>query len=116
MELVNLTPHKINLHMGDGRFIVVPPSGDLARCEVKKTPSFPLSVLFEGSPVSIRTAEASYGSVEGLPAPSKDKAYLVSGMALEAVKKEGRRMDVFAPGDAIRDSEGVIIGCDGLKS
>jgi len=107
VKIVNLTPHEVTVKT-DGGEIVIPPSGQVARCAEKRSPAPALETEMGSIPVS----RASYGAVEGLPDPQPGVVYIVSALVLAAVPE---RRDVFAPGPAIRDEEGRIIGCDGLS-
>ena len=105
VQIVNLTPHAINIKRQDGSFLVVPPSGQLARCaENRAVVESPI----EGVVVTVPT----YGDVEGLPDPQDGTVYIVSALVLSRVQD---RTDVFAPGALIRDADGKPVGCDGLS-
>lgn len=105
LEIINLTPHALNLRAADGSIQVIPPSGQVARVAETRVALPPVAGL--------SVSRATYGAVEGLPDPTEGKIFVVSGMVLAAVP---HRADVFAPGPAIRDSEGKIIGADGLSA
>lgn len=105
VEIINLTPHPLNLKRVDGTTLSIPPSGTVARVAEQREA---LGALM-GLPVT----RASYGAVEGLPAPTPGRIYVVSALVLAAVQE---RPDVFAPGPAIRDAEGKIVGADGLSA
>ena len=86
-NFVNLTPHDINFIKPSGERVSFPPSGTVARVSstAVRTPSigeFP-------------TARCGYGEVEGLPAPSDNTVYIVSGKVLAACSG---RDDVVGPG------------------
>lgn len=104
-EIVNLTPHPLNLRRVDGEVLTVPPSGTVARVAETREQL--------GQLAGLSVTRASYGAVENLPAPQAGKIYVVSALVLAAVPG---RPDVFAPGPAIRDSEGKIVGADGLSA
>lgn len=107
MNIINLTPHEINIVVIPGVLNRdLPPSGKVARVteimeEINPSP------LGKGCPVF----RATYGEVEGLPAPAPGVAYVVSGLVRAAVPD---RKDVFSPGKLIRDENGQPIGCQGL--
>ena len=121
MQIINLTPHAININKGTrtdadisagiemdiNAWHNVPASGRLAR--VEEVREWVGTIPFFGIPVS----KVTYGKVEGLPDPQPDTIFLVSSLVLAQCAGRG---DVFAPGPAIRDSEGHIIGCDGLSA
>lgn len=102
MQIVNLTPHTLNIHAGHN-IVVIPPSGTVARVSVVEKEQRPVS----GIPV----VKTTYGEVENLPAPEAATIYIVSGM----VEAQVDRPDVYAPGPLLRDDEGKPIGCKGLK-
>lgn len=111
MYFINLTPHAINI-LGDEK-ICVPPSGGVARCLSVSTP---VGVV-ESNGVKIPVVETSYGEVTGLPKVDLHPGaiYIVSGLVLAALKAAGiRRRDVVAPGDQVRDIEGLVVGCRNL--
>jgi hypothetical protein len=105
MNIINLTPHEIKIRRSDGVYLIVKPEDTPARCtETRKFITY-----IEGIPVT----RAEYGDAEGLPDWQKDTIYIVSALVLNAVTD---RLDVFAPGTAIRDEAGRIIACDGLSA
>lgn len=98
MQIINLTPHPINLP--DGRVIE---SSGIARCSQSET----VTGEFDGLPV----VETSFGEVEGLPEPKGGVAYVVSTITAQAVP---HRRDVFVPARPIRDQKGAVVGCGAL--
>lgn len=112
INLINLTPHSVDIHLcgdGDGGVITVPPSGAVARVAETRADAGAVTVDGADVPVSV----ASYGATEGLPDPAPGKIFIVSALVLAAVG--ATRRDVVAPGPAVRDAEGRIIGCQGLS-
>ena len=109
MELVNLTPHEINLHLPAGRVLTIPASGTVAR--VATTPA-EAGELWAGrnSPVPLITQE--FGEVVGLPAPEEGKFFIVSALVRAACPS---RYDIGSPADLVRDEAGRIIGCRALE-
>ncbi|GIV86608.1 MAG: hypothetical protein KatS3mg054_0637 [Chloroflexus sp.] len=105
---VNLTPHTITIVHNDAK-IEIPPSGNVARV----TSSMEVVGEINGIPVS----RATYGSVEGLPAPQDGTVYIVSSLVLSALA--GSRPDVVAPDTsptgAVRDEAGRIVGVRGFQ-
>jgi hypothetical protein len=101
MELVNLTPHRLNIHT-DGGLRVLPSDG-LARVASVNTDADPIE--------DIPTVRTTRGEVTGLPDPIDGVIYIVSGMVASAAP----RADVFSPGDLVRDDSGRPIGCKGLR-
>lgn len=108
MKLVNLTPHEINIYDGEKLLVTVPVSGQVARCAEER------AGLGKLADTGISVSRATYGEVEGLPQPEPDTVYIVSALVLAAVGAE--RADVFAPGQAVRDAEGRVVGCVGLSA
>ena len=53
------------------------------------------------------------GSIQGLPEPQDGVIYIVSALALNAVPAD--RTDVVAPGNAVRNELGIVIGCAGFR-
>jgi len=85
----------------------VPPSGTVARCAEQRENVLPLKI----GGVEVVVSSVSFGAVENLPAPEPGTVYVVSALVLAAAPG---RADVFAPGPAVRDADGRIIGCLGL--
>jgi len=106
MDIVNLTPHAVDIRRVDGTVLTVPPSGQVARCAETRT-------AVESPLEDISCTRATFGAVEGLPAPVTGKIFIVSALVLNQCVG---RTDVFAPGPAVRDAAGKIVGCDGLSA
>lgn len=106
MELVNLTPHVLNIHTGTD-LIVLEPSGRVARVRMDDEEI--------GEVDGIPVMKAVFGEVRGLPDPEPGVAYVVSRMVLSALQGQGRD-DVFAPGRLLCDENGRISGCMGLSA
>jgi len=105
MNIINLTPHAINVMDKEGNVIAsFPPSGTVARAA---TITEQLADL-DGVPV-LRQA---FGAVEGLSDPQPDTIYLVSMVVGQAIGHT--RTDIYgpdtSPAGAVRDAEGRIIG------
>jgi len=105
MEIINLTPHTINIFSPEGEELaVIEASGDIARVDVTMVGSGTL-------PGHIPTFVAVMGDVSGLPAPAPNKTFIVSGIVEAACD----RPDVYGPGELLRDESGRPKGCVGLK-
>lgn len=102
--LINLTPHRLDIVDADGNVVSVPPSGQVARVAQTREQ--------RGTIDGLAVTYSTFGQVEGLPEPQDGVIYVVSGLVLAAVPD---RADVFAPGEAVRDSEGRVIGARGLS-
>ena len=107
MQIVNLTPHAITF-VGDGKELVIKPSGSIARVAAKTVDTGSIS-----SPEGfvIPTTATQYGEVEGLPEAKDGTIYIVSSLVASRVRE---RKDVFIPNESIRDDAGRIIGCRSL--
>lgn len=106
MQILNLTPHTINIHNADGSVRVdVAPSGLVARVATSRVQTGEVN----GLPIFT----TSFGEVTGLPDPHPEVMLVVSGLVAghPAVRTRG---DVFSPGDLIRDENGQPMGCRGL--
>jgi hypothetical protein len=85
-ELVNLTPHRLNLLDENGEeVLVVEPSGDVARLETER--------IRVGDVQGVPLFETRQGDVKNLPAPEDGVYYVVSGFVRSAVDRE----DVLSP-------------------
>ena len=99
---VNLTPHALNVHTGNG-VVTIAPSGEVARVAPVNPAADPVG--------DIPTVTTTFGEVTGLPDPQEGKVFIVSGMVASATPRE----DVFSPGDLVRDENGRPCGCKGLR-
>ena len=110
MELINLTPHDLVVYTTPGSSVKIPASGAVARVTTELSPLPPIKYL-DGTTVPVNRTK--FGEVDGLPPETNQKGYVVSRIVFEAVKH--RRLDVFAPGEPVRDPQGRVIGCRGLS-
>jgi len=111
MKFVNLTPHALTIECVG----TIPASGTVARVSTVR--------VGMGERGGVRVTLQTLGQVEGLPAPAADTTYIVSGMVLDALKRQAAQVgssragaDVFAPDtgpDAIREN-GQIVAVRGL--
>jgi hypothetical protein len=104
MKILNYTPHEIVVHTAETTF-TFPPSGKVARVSSTSKGA--------GSLAGIPCFTTTFGEVEGLPAPEEGVAIIVSGMVMDACK--GKRFDLVAPGELVRNAEGQPIGCKGFR-
>lgn len=110
MQLVNLTPHAINL-ITDGGTITIPPSGQVLRAEETSVIQFHLT-LQEGE-VPVKRME--YGVPNFVPEQKPDTFYIVSALAAQALRRhQPDRNDFLVVADAVRDDQGKIIGARAL--
>ena len=113
MKFVNLTPHAINvLDEGGNVILSLPPSGEVARVDSRRT------LVGRLGPVPV--FKTVFGDVVGLPDPRPDTVFVVSTLVLSALASKGvTRDDIVAPDTspqgAVRDAEGRIIGVRGFQ-
>lgn len=110
-QLINLTPHAVDIQSTDEPALIVsvPPSGTVARCAEERESVQGLALGLHHIPAT----RATYGAVTGLPAPTPGVAYVVSALVLAQC---AGRDDVFAPGPAVRNAAGQVVGCLGLSA
>ena len=104
IEVINCTPHDINIILDNGENIVIEASGIVARVSTVLSP--------RGMIGNIPLSETRFGEVENLPEPKYGTRYLVSRLVMEACPE---RSDLLVPGECVRDEEGKIIGCKTLS-
>lgn len=121
MNVINLTPHTINVRTESGWFESFPPSGLVARVattmQAVDLDLYPPAVRslaagfgkHEAGEMVIRSS--TFGAVTGLPESAEDTVYLVSALVRAAVP---HRLDVLSPGELIRNESGQPVGCDGF--
>jgi len=108
MEVINLTPHTINVCDDAGNVVQSFPSAGQARAASIENPETPV----QGVPV----VSQSFGEVSGLPAPKKGTIYLVSMVVGQALQQSqaSPRSDIYgpntSPGSVVRDAQGQIKG------
>jgi hypothetical protein len=114
MQLINLTPHAVVVtnNLGDSAPVTFAPSGMIARLAVQNIEKRQWNVTNEvGTVANLKFVINEMGEVIDLPAPIKNRAFIVSAMVRAAVP---HRNDVFSPGDLVRDDAGRVIGCQNL--
>lgn len=101
-NIINMTPHPINLLDDELKLIVIiPVSG--------KTIRLTASTIDAGFTVDdIRITKTVFGEPIGLPEYNFGKFYLVSQLVKAALPE---RSDLLVPAEIVRDDEGNIIGC-----
>jgi hypothetical protein len=109
MNIVNLTPHALNLmpEGPDGPTVTIPPSGIVARCTTSRVQVGTITV----DNIAIPVNRTQFGAVTDLPDPQPDTIYIVSAVVAQAVPN---RFDVFIVDGAVRDKQGRIIGARAL--
>lgn len=101
VEVVNLTPHAINILDSDNFIVKTFESSGIARCTCSRNQI--------GNVNGIAINSNYYGEVTGLPEPKDGTMYIVSALVAQAVKYV--RSDVLVTDDAVRNDDGQIIGC-----
>lgn len=97
---INLTPHTLNIIRDGDEDIIIPPSGNVARCAVNRRQIGTI----DGVPINA----TEFGAVHGLPDPAPGTYYIVSALVAQACP---HRVDLLITDDAVRDESGRIIGC-----
>jgi hypothetical protein len=109
-KIINLTPHAVTIlawcQTLDGD-TVIPPSGQVARCEEVTNPNGMIETEFG----QIEFVQKSFGAVVGLPEQEPGTYLIVSMMVRQALPE---RKDLLSPGDLVRDTSGKIVGCKNL--
>ena len=112
-NVINLTPHTINLVAEDGTQLLSLESQGVAR--VASTTEVVGHLQVGG--VAVPQTHTTFGEVEGLPDPAPGVSYIVSGMIVSALAQQGiHRTDLFTPGLQVRDDAGRVIGCCSLDN
>ena len=99
-NIINLTPHSVNIISDNGNVITFEPSGTVARCSQK--------TVVTGNINNIPLTKTSFGDVIDLPNPQSDTIFIVSRLVINACPDRG---DLVVPNDIVRDDSGNIIGC-----
>ena len=110
MNLVNLTPHRINVMDAHGSIVTIEPSGEVARLESHSTEVG--IVPLDNPNTEIVLYEKDLGIVMNVPEPKENTLYIVSMAVASAL----RRKDVVSPGELIRDDEGKPVACEGFST
>ena len=103
MNIINLTPHAVDVVRSDGSIKTYPSSGQVARLDVSRK----FVRILDGAEVH----RPSLGGVTGLPEAQMDVTLIVSALVAQACPD---RSDLVSPGELVRDSAGKIIGCKGF--
>ena len=112
-NVINLTPHTINLVAEDGTQLLSLESQGVAR--VASTTEIVGYLQVDG--VAVPQTHTTFGEVEGLPEQAPGVGYIVSNMIISALAQQGVcRDDLFTPGMQVRDDQGRVIGCRSLDN
>lgn len=104
MEIVNCTPHEINIVKEDGSILTIEASGIVPRCT--QTEAHVASIN------GIAVTKQVFGEVINLPEAQPGVFLVVSRLVASAAK--GRK-DLLVPGPMIRGEDGRPCGCRGLS-
>lgn len=106
-NIINLTPHTINICAEDGTIVKSFESQGIARA--KQTAEH------IGEIDGVELVSMKFGEPEDLPEFKEETYYVVSIITANAAKAVGRRVDdLLITADPIRDADGQIIGCKRL--
>ena len=106
-NIINLTPHKINIVDEEGNVVKIFESSGEARAAQKDVEIGTL----EGIPI----IETTFGEPIDLPEYSYGTYYIVSAITAKAAYLSGRNtQDLLLTAKTVRNSNGQIIGCQAL--
>ena len=109
MEIINLTPHNVNVVLHNGNVVTIPSSGVVARCAQQTEQVGTIDYAGTEIPLTV----TSYGEVVDLPEPRTNTYYVVSRLVMSAASG---RTDLLCPNGLVRDDNGNIIGCESLAN
>lgn len=105
MEIINLTPHTVNLHRADGSVLTLAPSAPAPRlATIRRT-----IALIDG----LEVVHTRLGEPEGVPDPREGTIFIVSALVAEH-PAVANRTDLAYPGMAVRDDAGRVVGAQGI--
>jgi hypothetical protein len=99
MQIVNLTPHVLNI---DG--LVIEPTKPTPRLNEIRYHVSQLDV--DGKMIDV--VRVHYGATTHLPPLISGLVYIVSQLVKQA---NPTRLDLYSPGELVRDDKGNVIGC-----
>ena len=108
MNIINCTPHVLNVHTADDEIVPITPSGDVPRCATTMVDLGTIAV--DGVPVALTRQDL--GAVSGMPDPTEGTLYVVSRLVADALPGLS---DLLIPGPLVRDDQGRVTGCRGLS-
>jgi len=121
MRLLNYTPHPLNIVSGNYH-TSLQPAGPAPRLVVERvelgeivTDDYPINLMgdAEFGSFSCSIVRSTMGQPTGLPEAQESTIIIVSALVAEHPSL-ANRTDLAYPGEAIRDTDGKIIGCKGL--
>ncbi len=103
-NLINMTPHPINIIKEGQPTKTIPISGKLIRLKT--------STILTGVEVNgVRLSKTVFGEPEGLPKEVEGTYIIVSQLVKSALPQ---RSDLLVPAEVVRDNQGHILGCRSL--
>ena len=103
-NIINLTPHTINICAEDGSIIRSLESQGIARARQ--------TAEVVGNLDGIELVSMKFDEPEDLPKYAEGIYYVVSIITANAAKAVGRRVDdLLITSDPVRDADGRIVGC-----
>lgn len=106
-NIINLTPHRINIVDEEGNVVKIFESSGVARA----TQNDVQIGMLEGIPI----IETKFGEPVDLPEYNQGTYYIVSALTAKAASLSGRNTrDLLLTGKTVRNSDGQIIGCQAL--
>lgn len=113
MELINKTPHTINIICEDGTKINLEPVLPTPRVSSSSVKTAAYTIT-DGNGIEheiVREAPV-FGEVVDLPEPKEGTIYIVSMLV---AARAHNRTDLVSPGRQLRNENGQVIGCAGLQ-
>lgn len=106
-NLINLTPHSINVLDAENNVILTIPSDGVARCTKSSVTLYPIPV--EGIDSYVNVNAVKFGDTTGLPDPQINVAYIVSVIVAQA---NPNRHDLLVVDEVVRSADGsTVLGC-----
>jgi hypothetical protein len=106
-NIINLTPHRINIVDEEGNVVKIFESSGVARAAQNDVQIG----MLEGIPI----IETKFGEPVDLPEYNQGTYYIVSALTAKAASLSGRNTrDLLLTGKTVRNSDGQIIGCQAL--
>jgi len=107
-NIVNMTPHTVNVYENGEQVLVIEPSGEVIRLEEER-----MQVSMVNG---VSVYHQSYSDPKGtVPEMETGVIYLVS-MKVATNPTVLHRTDFVCPGRIVLDDDGNRLGCDGLSS
>lgn len=113
MELINKTPHTINIICEDGTKISLEPVLPTPRVSSSSVKTATYTITDDnGTEHEIVREAPVFGEVIDLPEPQEGVIYIVSMLV---AARAANRTDLVSPGRQLRNDVGQVIGCGALQ-